>query len=258
MPHRKRVLFIGAGPGHPDLLTLAGAEGLERSPFVLAPATFQQSFAERLRGKEVESPFRFPHRELIRWVEARLPRGPVAFLVPGDFSSFCPFQSFAAYFGERAHVFPGVGAHAVAAAILKKTFDMPGVAHATVLTSPRSHLREGRRVQLRDYAVPGHTLVIYMNDLPLGELAAELRRGFGTDVPIALLEQVSCADERITVGTLDTIEARVGDRDPFRLETPSAEPALALVVVGDVLTADEDPSWWDRRYARNWKPRGVR
>jgi len=255
---RPRVLFVGAGPGHPGLLTVAGAAALRRSPSVLAPAAFQESFAARLRGKEVESPFQFAHADLVAWVEQRLPRGPVAFLVPGDFSSFCPFQSFVAHFGERAQVFPGVGAHAVAAALLKKTFDMPGVAHATVLTSPRAYARSGDKVRLRDYARPGHTLVVYMNDLPLGDLVGELRLGFGSDVPIALLERVSCPDEVITVGTLDTIVARVGARDPFHLEAPGAEPALALVIAGDVLARDEEPAWWDRRYERIWKPRGVR
>lgn len=252
------VYFIGAGPGDPDLLTLAGAKALRRSKYVLAPAIFEESFSRRLRGKEVESPFQFPHIELTRWVESRLPRGQVSVLMPGDFSSFCPFQSFVAHFGERARVLPGVGAHAVAAAILKRTFDLPGVAHATVLTSPRAHARAGSRVHLKEYAVPGHTLVIYMNDIPLGQLAKELRRGFRADVPIAVLERVSCSDERITVATLDTIEARIGNRDPFGLETHGPEPALALVIAGGALGADEDPSWWDRRYDRIWKPRGIR
>jgi precorrin-4/cobalt-precorrin-4 C11-methyltransferase len=251
-------LFIGAGPGHPGLLTVTGATALRRSPCVLAPATFQESFAQRLRGKEVESPFQLSHAALVAWVESRLAQGPVAFLVPGDFSSFCPFQSFVAHFGPRAQVVPGVGAHAVAAALLKKTFDLPEVAHATILTSPRAHARSGGRVRLRDYARPGHTLVIYMNDLPLEELAGELRQGFGADVPIVVLERISCPDERVTAGTLDTIGARFGTRDPFRAEPPGSEPSLALVVAGDALAADEDPAWWDRRYERIWKPRGMR
>ena len=252
------VLFIGAGPGDPGLLTVAGAEALRRSPSVLAPASFQESFGSLLRGKEVESPFQFTHADLVAWVEERLSLGPVAVLVPGDFSSFCPFQSFVAHFGERAQVLPGVGAHAAAAAVLKRTFDIPGIAHATVLTSPRAYARGGAKVRLRDYAVPGHTLLIYMNDLPLAELAGELREGFGEDVPIALIEKVSCPDERVTVATLETIEEKVGARDPFSLGTSGSESALALVVAGDALCTDEEPEWWDCRYERVWKPRGVR
>ncbi len=253
-----RVEFIGAGPGDPDLLTIAAARALRAAPSVLAPASFQESFVPLLEGKEVESPFQMAHAPLTAWVEARLDRGPVAFLMPGDFSAFCPFQSFVAHFGDRARVLPGVSSHAAAAAVLRKTLDLPGVAHAAVLTSSRAFTRQGDRVRLREHARPGHTLVVYMNDLPLGDLVEELRAGFGSDVPVAILEKLWCPGERITRGTLSTIEEAVGSRDPFGIQDQGPEPSLALVVAGDVLGSDEDPSWWDRRYERNWKPRGVR
>ncbi len=252
------VRFIGAGPGDPGLLTLAGRDALETAPSALAPSPFSTSFGHWLAGKDVESPFTMPHEGVVRWIEDRLPRGPVAFLVPGDFANFTPFQSFVAHFGGRARVLPGVGAQAVAAALLKRAFDLPGVAHATILTSPRAFTADGERVRVRDYARPGHTLVLYMNDLPLGELVAELRAGFGRPVPVAVLENLSCPDERVTRGTLDTIEARFAGRDPFGIGSDSPEPTLALVVAGDVLAASEDPSWWNRRYERLWKPRGLR
>ncbi|GAB4274658.1 MAG: precorrin-4 C(11)-methyltransferase [Deferrisomatales bacterium] len=252
------VEFISAGPGDPGLLTVAGLEALHRCPAVVAPATFQRSFAAELAGRELQSPFQLDWASLVRWIEIRLEQAPVGFLVPGDFSSFCPFQSFVAHFGPRARVTPGVGAHAAAAALLQKTFDLPGIAHAAVLTSPRAFARNGERVRLRDYARPGHTLVVYMNDLPLAELVDELRAGFGADTPVAILEQISCPEERITRGRLSTICDRVGDRDPFGLASAEPEPTLALVIAGDALEADEDPSWWDRRYEKIWKPRGMR
>jgi precorrin-4/cobalt-precorrin-4 C11-methyltransferase len=250
------VYFIGVGPGDPELITVAGASALRACASVLAPTAFARSFEAALRGKEVGSPFQMTHQGVVDWVEERLPRTPVAFLVPGDFSLFCPFQSFVSRFGDRARIVPGVGAHAAAAALLKKTFDVPGVAHATVVTSSRAHTPEGR-VDLRQYARPGHTLLLYMNDLPLPELVAELRAGFGRDTPIAILEQLSCPGERVTRGRLSDICEKVGERDPFGLRSKSKEPALAIVVAGDVLEADEDPSWWDKRHEKIWKPRGV-
>jgi len=252
------VYFIGAGPGAPDYLTLEGLRALESCVAVLAPASFQRSFSDLLAGKDLESPFALPHAGVVGWIEERLSQGPVGVLIPGDFSVFCPFQSFVAAFGPRARVIPGVGAHAAAAALLRKTFDLPEVAHATVITSPRAFGRAGSSITLRDFAKPGHTLVLYMNDRPLAELAAELRAGYGADVPIAIVENIGCPDERVTVATLDTIAERVGDRDPFGLGSSDPEPALALVVVGEVLARDEDPSWWDRRYESVWKPRNMR
>jgi precorrin-4/cobalt-precorrin-4 C11-methyltransferase len=253
----QQVVFVSAGPGDPGLLTVLGFEALKASRAVLAPATFQRSFHSLLACKEVVSPFQMDHAGLVAWVEERLPAGGVCFLLPGDFGSFSPFQSFVAHFGRRAHVIPGVGAHAAAAALLKKTYDMPGVAHATILTSPRAFTASGR-VAVREYAQPGHTLVLYMNDLPLPSLVKDLRAGFGADVPIAILEDLSTSEERVTRGTLSTIADLVGDRDPFGIDSGSPEPTLALVIAGEILARDEEPAWWDRRYEKIWKPRGVR
>ena len=67
-----------------------------------------------------------------------------------------------------------------------------GVLFVLVLARDRA-LREQLHVgdepgapTLRQLAAPGVTLLIYMNNLPLAELATELRAGYGRSVPIAL------------------------------------------------------------------------
>ncbi len=72
-----------------------------------------------------------------------------------------------------------------------------------------------------DFAAPGVSLLIYMNNLPLTELVAQLRKGYGSDVPIALAHRVGLPDEEIIVATLDTIVARVGSRDFFNIDSPN-------------------------------------
>lgn len=250
------VYFISSGPGDPGHLTLAGLAALRECPSVLAPALFMNTFSDLLSGKEVESPFKHDRRSLVAWVEERLAAGPVAFLVPGDFSVFCPFQSFVAQFGERSRVIPGVSAHVAAMALIGKSMDVPGVAHAAVITSPRAHTRDGEDA-FTDLAGPGRTLVLYMNDRPIGELAASLVPPYTNETPIAVFEKVGCQDQTVTLSTLGSVEADFGGRDPFGLDSNSPEPALALVVVGDAVATDETPQWWDHRYEKIWKPRNM-
>lgn len=251
--HTARVYFIGAGPGSPDHLTLLGAQALTRCGTVFAPLPYEKTFAEFLTGKEVLIPFLFTFEALITRIEERLEETSVAILVPGDLTFYSPFQVFIDRFGERAVVIPGVGTANVASARLKKTLDLPGVCSRTIIASPRT-LGDGPDAPtLRQLAAPGVTLLIYMNNIPLPQLVAELRTGYGADVPIALCHRLDLPEETVIRATLDTIVAAVGDRDFFNLAGTSKRPALTLLIVGETLTASPDGSWWNYRYETLWK-----
>ncbi len=104
-----------------------------------------------------------------------------------------------------------------------------------------------------DLASPGVTLLIYMNNIPLPELVKDLRSGYGKDVPIVLAHKIGLPEEAVIIATLDTIVGEVGGRDYFNLENPNPRPALTLLMVGESLTADADPAWWDYRRDNIWK-----
>ncbi|MCK4508640.1 MAG: hypothetical protein KAU27_08870 [Desulfuromonadales bacterium] len=248
-----QVYFLGAGPGDPELLTRRAERLLRECQVVYLPPLYDQTFAELLDGKELFIPFDLYFADLIKLIKEQLANGPVAFLVPGDLTFYSPFQAVVDALGELAVVVPGVGTANAASALLKKTLDLPGVCSRAILASPRT-LGDGPDAPtMGDLAEPGVSLLIYMNNLPLPELVAQLRNGYGKDVPIALAHRVGLPDEEIIVATLDTIVARVGSRDFFNLDSPNPRPALTLLLVGESLTADADPTWWDYRRDHIWK-----
>lgn len=250
------VYFLGAGPGDPELLTLRAARLLADCPTVYAPTPFEQTFAEHLHGKRVLIPFDFYFDELLTQIDEQLQIGPVAFLVPGDLTFYSPFQALVDALGARAAVIPGVGTANAAAAYLKKTLDLPGVCNRAILASPRTLGDSPGAPTMGDLAAPGVTMLIYMNNLPLTELVAQLRQGYGRDVTIAILHRLGLPGEEVVRGTLDDIVARVGERDFFNLTGPDRRPALTLVLVGESLATVADGSWWDHRRDHIWKFRG--
>lgn len=250
-----RVYFIGAGPGDPALLTLKGAALLAECPAVFAPDPFEETFAELLRGKKVLVPFDLYFDELLEKIEDLLREGNVAFLVPGDLTFYAPFQALIDTLGDRTEVVPGVGTANAASAFLKKTLDLPGVCNRAVLASPRTLGNQEGAPTLRELAAPGVTLLIYMNNLPLPELTAQLRAGYGRSVPIAIFHRLGLPGQEVVSGTLDDIVDRVGDRDFFNLGTKNGRPALTLVIAGETLTAKVDGTWWDFRRENIWKYR---
>ncbi len=248
-----RVYFIGAGPGDPDLLTLKGAQCLARCAVVFAPTPFEQTFAAHLEGKTVLVPFDFYYDELLARIDACGERGNVAFLVPGDLTFYSPFQALVDALGERAEVIPGVGTANAAAARLKKTLDLPDVCTRAIIASPRT-LGEGEgALSLQELAAPGVTLLIYMNNIPLPDLAAQLKAGYGKNVPIAILHRLGLPGEAVVTGTLDDIVDKVGGRDFFNLSGATRRASLTLVIAGETLTATVDGSWWDWRREHVWK-----
>lgn len=248
-----RAYFLGAGPGDPELLTRRAEHILQDCPVVYVPPLYEQAFAELLHGKELLVPFDYYFADLVAMIRKQLASAPVAFLVPGDLTFYSPFQAIVDELAELAVVVPGVGSVNAASALLKKTLDLPGLCSRVILASPRT-LGEGPDApSVADLVAPGATLVLYMNNLPLEELVAQLRQGYGKDVPIALAHKVGLAEEELIVATLDTIVSKVGGKDYFNLENKNPRPALTLVLVGESLTGDGDQGWWDYRRDRCWK-----
>ncbi len=248
-----QVYFLGAGPGDPELLTRRAVRLLAECDVVYVPPLYDQTFAELLQGKELFIPFELYFDELISKIKGQLNDGPVAFLVPGDLTFYSPFQAVVDALADLAVVVPGIGTANAASAIIKKTLDLPGVCSRAILASPRT-LGDGPDAPtMGDLASPGVTLLIYMNNIPLPELVKDLRGGYGKDVPIVLAHKIGLPEEEVIVASLDTIVGEVGDRDFFNLENPNPKPALTLLMVGESLTAEADPAWWDYRRDHIWK-----
>lgn len=250
-----RVYFIGAGPGDPKMLTIQGAEALARAAVVYLPLPYDQTFAALLRGKQILIPFDYDYAELLTLIDKQLESASVAFLIPGDLTFYSPFQGFIDHFAERAEVIAGVGVANAASARLKRTLDLPSVCNRALILSPKTLGASEGEPKLEDFAAPGATLLIYMNNVPLAELAAKLRQGYGRDVPVALLHRLGLSGEKVIEATLDTIDAACDGVDYFYLDDPSKKPALTFLVVGETLQAEVDGEWWDYRRETMWKQR---
>ncbi len=246
------VYFIGAGPGHPRHLTREGAAALRRSRFVYALDPYPSTFSRLLRGKEVADPKGFSFSRLAARLRSQLAQAPAAFLVPGDLTVFTPFMPLVDAFSARARMIPGVGVVNAAAALLKTTLEHPPKTHCVVLTSPR-HLPGGRRgrQELLEIASLRGTMVLYMVDRPLREMAAMLARVRGKGCPAALVHRVGLPGERTWRGTLGTLPDLVGGDDPL-VPGPGRGSSLALLLVGEALASRARAAEWDRRKRKIW------
>jgi precorrin-4/cobalt-precorrin-4 C11-methyltransferase len=247
------VYFIGAGPGDPKYLTLEGRDALSESAVVYAVDPYPDTFAPLLEGKVIKDPFDMFFEEITTEIVKGLSRGDVAFLIPGDMTVFSPFLPLVEHFGDRACVVAGVGTVNAAAALLKRTLDMPGISHSIVMTSPKHIDKRGDADELSRLAKAAGTMVLFMNNRPLTWLSDELYEGFAPDTDVAIVSRIGMEGEKIYRATLSTMADVVGSDDIFGLK--SGDPSLALVLVGDVLSARSDPAFWDKRKKQFWDKR---
>jgi len=237
---RGTIYFIGAGPGDPSLMTVKGTAILAGASMALVPGFFKDTYAPQLAGKEVFDPFDYHFRDLVAKVDGCIGSGAdAAFLVPGDLAVFSPVQSLIDYFGDSCRVVPGVGVLNAASAVLKRTFDLPGVSHSTIATSSKTIT--GSPDTVAGLSLHQSTMVLFMNNKPVEELVDELSAGYPPDTPVAVLYMISTPAQEVVKSTLKNLANDV-DRGRFK-----DEDVFKLVIVGRALTAKEDPAWWDRR-----------
>lgn len=234
-PQNGVVYLIGAGPGDPELLTLRAARLLSEADVVLYDRLVSPEILARARrdaervfvGKEAGHHHATQDRinELLVEYASRGLR--VARLKGGD-----PF-----IFGRggeeldvlRAHgieviTVPGITAGLGAAAQAGIPLTHRRVAEAVTLVTAAGE--NGDTLNWPALASPRQTVVFYMGVGHLERIAMRLvEAGAPASRPVAVIERATLPDERIVVGTLADIAARVRAQE---INPP------ALLIVGDV------------------------
>lgn len=243
------VYLVGAGPGDPDLITVAGLKCLQRAdvvvydrlanPALLAHAPAGAELIDA--GKEADR-HTLPQAEINRLLVERGRSGQtVVRLKGGD-----PFvfgrggeEALAlAAAGVPFVVVPGVSSAIAAPAYAGIPVTQRELAGSvTIITGHRADAvgdpeAEWERLSA---AQTGGTLIFLMGVGNLAAIVAALRRGGrSADTPIALIANGTRPDQQVVVGTLaDIVEAATGVIRP-----------PAVIVVGPVVALREALAWF--------------
>jgi len=224
-----RVVFVGAGPGSADLLTLRGARCLAEAEVVLADALTDpllRELAPRARWVDVGKRgfCRSAEQGAIDAMLVRLARehGNVVRLKGGDPSLFGRLEEELAALaaaGIEAEVVPGVTAACAAAAAARRPLTRRGRGRSVALTTAmtregdlstpragpgRPAPRGGSRCpaepdQLERAARKADTEVFYMAGRQLAALSRQLvRAGWPSGTRCCVVSRAGCEDERVT------------------------------------------------------------
>lgn len=230
------VLFVGAGPGDPELITVKGLKALQQAQLVVyAGSLVNPALLEACpAGCEIHDSAPLNLEQVLEILIAGCRDGKrVVRLHTGDPSLYGAIQEQMEVLdaaGIGYTVIPGVTATFAAAASLKQELTLPGVSQTLCLSRLAGRTPVPETEQLRRLAANGGTLCLYLSVGMMESLVAELLAGgvFTERTPAAVVYRASWPDERIVEGTLADIAARVAEAGISR---------QALVLIGEVLRA---------------------
>lgn len=244
------VYLVGAGPGDPGLLTLKGARILETADVVVYDHLVADAILDRLparveriyAGKETGS--HTMNQDAINAVlEERARRGQrVVRLKGGDPFVFGRGGEEAEYLTERGIAFevvPGITSALGVPAYAGIPVTHRGVAASlAVVTGRAGPIGEAPEIDWERIA-GADTIVMLMgvaNHEPL--VRALIDGGRRPETPVAAIRWGTTAQQRVVVGTLETIGARMREAN---LRPP------AILVIGDVVSLLPRVQWAERR-----------
>jgi len=236
MASEPQVLFVGAGPGDPELITVKGLKALQRAQMVIwAGSLVNPALLDELRdGCEVHDSASLDLPRVIELMERAAGEGKrVVRLHTGDPALYGAIQEQMEALdalGISYAVIPGVTAAFAAAASLKQELTLPEVSQTLILTRVEGRTPVPETERLRRIAAIGGTLGLYLSVSMMDKVVEELLAGgvFTQQTPVAVVSRAGWPDERILEGTLEDIAQKVAEAGIGR---------QALILVGEVLAA---------------------
>ena len=210
-----KVIFVGAGPGDPELLTLKAARLLQTcqccvyagslvSPEVIAliPATAEKFDSASMTLEETTAVCKMAHEQGIDMI--RLHTGD-----PSIYGAIREQMIELDRLGIDYEVVPGVSSFQAAAAALKTELTAPEVSQTIILTRTAGRTPMPAEQDLDRMAETLATFCIFLSIHNMPTVAKTLSKHYGEDCPIAVVSRASWPDQVIIRGTLDDIAGKV-------------------------------------------------
>jgi precorrin-4/cobalt-precorrin-4 C11-methyltransferase len=230
-----RVVFVGAGPGAPDLLTLRGAQAIAAADVVIwASSLVHPDTIKHARPEaEIVDSAKLPMEGVLPYYQrAAEEKLKIARVHSGDPSLWGAIQEQleqCAALDLDTEVIPGVSSFTAVAARICRELTIPEVAQSVILTrlgGGKTPMPAGERVA--EFARHGTTMALFLSAARSGQLQDELLAGgYPPDTPCVIAFQVTWPDELIIQCALEDLAATIRERKLWKHTLVLVGPALA-------------------------------
>ena len=235
--YKKGLLtVVGAGPGDIDLITLKAIKVLKTADVVLYDALVNEDLLDFINpnaevifvGKR-RGCYRYQQEQINELIVARAKtHGHVVRLKGGDpfiFGRGAEEMEYAAGLGLEVDVVPGISSSLAVAAYQNIPLTKRGSAESFwVITGTTKDHKISADIELA--AKSNATVVVLMGMSKLPQIVKLFQAEGKNNLPVAIIQNGTRSNEKIGIGTVDTIENIVEEKD---LKNP------AIIVLGEVV-----------------------
>jgi precorrin-4/cobalt-precorrin-4 C11-methyltransferase len=231
------VLFVGAGPGDPELITVKGQKALKEADVVIyAGSLVPQELLQWTRsGTRKLSSASMHLEEIIDQIQTAHADGKrVVRLHTGDPSLYGAIHEQMAELTKRKipyKIIPGVTAAFAAAAALGIEYTLPEVSQTLILTRMAGRTPVPLKENLASLAEHQTSMAIYLSISAIDEVSQILCDAYGENSRCAVVYRASQPEEKIILTSLKDLAPRV---------TAEKITKHALIIVGKVLDISPD------------------
>ena len=231
-----KLTVVGAGPGDPELITLKAIKALQRADVVLYDALVNAELLDHVNpnaelifvGKR-RGCYRYQQEQINELIVARgKSHGHVVRLKGGDpfiFGRGSEEMEYAAQHGLEVAMVPGISSSIAVPAYQNVPLTKRGSAESFwVITGTTKQHKLSEDVALA--AKSNATVVILMGMGKLSQITSLFEQEGKGDVPVAIIQEGTTPQEKVGIGTVNTIGAIVEEK---QLSNP------AIIVIGEVV-----------------------
>jgi cobalt-precorrin 5A hydrolase / cobalt-factor III methyltransferase / precorrin-3B C17-methyltransferase len=252
----RKIRFIGAGPGDPELLTLRGARALATADVVVyAGSLVPRGVLTHIRpGARVRNSAALTLEETHRLLtEAYRAGQQVVRLHSGDPSLYGAItEQMARLDAEHIpyEIVPGVSAFQAVAARLGIEYTQPGVVQTLILTRAGGRTGLPPNESLAELARHQVTLCLFLSARHVAEVQETLLTSYPPTTPVAVAYRATWPDEELLSGTLEELTAMLQSQGHER---------TVLIVVGPSLRRQGGRSrLYDPTHSHLFRPETAR
>ena len=236
MNKQPKLTVVGAGPGDAELITLKAIKTLKQADVVLYDALVNPDLlgyvnpkAELIFVGKRKGCYRYQQEQINELIVARgFTHGHVVRLKGGDpfiFGRGAEEMEYAAEYGLEVAVVPGISSSLAVPAYQNIPLTKRGSSESFwVITGTTKQHQLSNDVALA--AKSSATVVILMGMGKLSEIIQLFKAEGKNELPVAIIQNGTTPEEKIGIGTVDTIEEVVAKNN---LSNP------AIILLGDVV-----------------------